>query len=937
MVSPRPPGLPRASLRVVHVAATANGAGWMHEILRDLRARGHDASAIIAGRDGTLAPKLTADGIPFEVLDLDVRSSRSLRDAAARAWALLRLLRRLRPDVVHYHLFPSILIGRFAGWAADVPVRFSMIPGTYYLETPVLSAADAKTVWADTRVIASCEHTRTLYGRFGVPRDHLELIYYGADAKRFAPDRADGGRVRRELGIAADTPTVGIVAYFYPPRPAGPFTPPHLVGRAIKGHDVLLRAIPRILARVPNAVFLLVGEGWGAAGREYEQQLRALADELGVTPSVRFTGAREDVPDTLAAFDVSVQCSLNENLGGSLESLLMARPLVASAVGGLVDSVRHEQTGLLVPPGDPEALGDAITRLLLDRSLAARLGATGRALAVERFTLTKTVDDLEALYTRHAARASRSGGPPRASGYRVTRSAARLLAMPFLVMDLVWSFRRAVRKPRPGAPSQEAGSPRPSRARPHWSLRASARATARFARHLASRAAVAAHLARRIAPLDPTAPPRVIHLAGATENADWLVDICRRLREDGWNVSAIIGAPESGLAAALRSHGIPFQTMPLSFAPDWGRLRILAYLVRMPLAIITLARLFRRERVQVVHTHIFNTIFTGRVAAWIAGVPARVSMVPGPLHLDAALTRTADRLTWWMDDRVIAGSAFTAARYRVAGLRDPRLIVIPYGASAERFDPARADGRRVRREYHVPDDAPLIGLVAYFYPPRSGWQTPPALRGRGLKGHEDFLAAAVRVRDRYPGARFLLVGSGWGPAGESYRQRLMARCRADGLAASVTFTDFRRDVPDVLAACDVAVQCSLSENYGGTIESLLMATPTVATRVGGMPETARDGVTALLVPPANPAALADAILTMIEQPDRAQALARAGRALMLERFEISQTARAIGATYERLLDRRVAPAGTTDRDRTQALGAADEVVDAYLAAQRTGR
>lgn len=128
----------------------------------------------------------------------------------------------------------------------------------------------------------------------------------------------------------------------------------------------------------------------------------------------------------------------------------------------------------------------------------------------------------------------------------------------------------------------------------------------------------------------------------------------------------------------------------------------------------------------------------------------------------------------------------------------------------------------------------------------------------------------------------------------------------DGLAEHVIFTGFRPDVPDILAACDVAVQCSLTENYGGTIESLLMATPTVATRVGGMPETARDGETALLVPPADPEALAAAIMTLIDEPDRARALARAGRALMLERFEIGQTTRAISATYERLLGRRVA-------------------------------
>ena len=711
-----------------------------------------------------------------------------------------------------------------------------------------------------------------------------------------------------------DTPTVGIVAYFYPPLPAGPFTPPHLVGRAIKGHEVLLRAIPTVLARVaPEPCSCWSARAGRRPAAPYEQRLRALAEDLGVTPAVRFTGARDDVPDTLAAFDVSVQCSLNENLGGSLESLLMARPVVASAVGGLVDSIHHEQTEFCSSlREDPEALGDAIARLLLDRALAAWLAASGRALAVERFTLAKTVDDLEALSARHAALTTTGGRPPRAFGYRLARSgrAARGRALsghgaPEVVQtrDSPWAHRSRLRGAIAAAPAVPV--PRGFRGPCSPATRSTIRTAGGVPRRLASRAVLAAHMARRIAPADPTAPPRVIHLAGATDNADWLVDICRRQREDGWDVSAVIGAPEGGLAAALRGEGIPVQTMPLSFAPDWGRLRVLVYLVRVPLAIVTLARLFRRERVQVVHTHIFNTIFTGRIAAWLAGVPARVSMVPGPLHLDAVLTRTADRLTWWMDHQVIAGSAYTAAQYRAVGLGEPRLSVIPYGADAERFDPARADGPRVRREYQVAEGAPLVGLVAYFYPPRSGWQTPPTLRGRGLKGHEYFLAAAARVRERHPDARFLLVGSGWGPAGETYRQRLQARCQADGLADSVIFTGFRRDVPDILAACDVAVQCSLSENYGGTIEALLMARPTVATRVGGMPETARDGQTALLVPPADPAALAAAILTLIDEPERARALARAGRALMLERFELAQTARAIGATYERLLDRRV--------------------------------
>jgi glycosyltransferase involved in cell wall biosynthesis len=404
-------------LRVLHVAGTENGAAWMHEQVRGLRARGHDATGIISGAGGTLASRFTADHIPFEVAELDVFGGKPL-DAARRVFALARVFRRLRPDVVQCHLFSSIILGRMAAWLADVPVRLSMIPGPYYLEAPGLCGIDVRTAPLDTRVIASCEYTRELYERQGVPRTQVELIYYGQDPDRFNPATADGARVRRELGIEPERPVVGDVAYFYPPSPDGPFTPPHLVDRGIKGHETLLRAVPRVLEAMPDAILLLVGEGWGPAGAAYQQQLESLAAELGVTHAVRFTGSRSDIPDTLAAFDVSVQCSLNENLGGSIESLLMARPLVASAVGGLVDAVLHERTGLLVPPGDPEALADAIVRLLQDRPLAQRLATEGRSRALSLLTLDTTVDNLEALYAREMA--GRSG-----DGYRLWRSAWR--------------------------------------------------------------------------------------------------------------------------------------------------------------------------------------------------------------------------------------------------------------------------------------------------------------------------------------------------------------------------------------------------------------------------------------------------------------------------------------------------------------------------------
>ena len=514
-------------------------------------------------------------------------------------------------------------------------------------------------------MIASCEHTRTLYARHGVPDHRVDLVYYGSDARAFDPSCADGARVRRELGLAPSTPTIGIVAYFYPPLPDNPYTPRHLIGRGIKGHDVLLRAMPRVLERVPDAVLLLVGEGWGPTGRAYQDALEALAAELGVAHAVRFTGARSDIPDTLAAFDVSVQCSLSENLGGSLESLLMARPLVASAIGGLVDSVRHEETGLLVPADDSPALADAIIRLLTDRPFAGRLAARGRALALERFTLSKTVDDLEALYGKHAGEfCAGRPMPPRAYGFRARRTVARMLMLPVRARRLFaltsWSIIPTI-------------SARPGRRLPSATLSANW-LRRRFWRTVAF---VRPSFAGPTAGVCPSS--RVIQMAGGTENGEWFVEICRRLGEQGYDVTAIIGAPEGSLAASLGAAGVRYRSMPLSFAPELGRLRVLVYMVRAPIVICRLAYLFRKERVAIVHTYIFNSILMGRIAAWLAGVPCRVSMVPGPLHLEAPLTRWLDRCTWRMDHRVVAGSQWTRDRYRALGLRAPRLISILYG------------------------------------------------------------------------------------------------------------------------------------------------------------------------------------------------------------------------------------------------------------------
>jgi glycosyltransferase involved in cell wall biosynthesis len=823
-------------MRIVHITATAVGAPWLVELAREQRKRGHEVMLLIPSLDGTIAAALEGSGVVCLAASVDVLNGSGIFDRAIRLAKLVRLLRRLTPDVVHSHIINSVVTARLAAWLAGVPIRIGVNAGPLTLESELLRPIELGTAFCDTTSIASCGYTLELFDRYGIePR---ELIFYAADERRFDPARADGARVRRELGVDDGAPLVGMVAYFYPLATNAAVFPPHMIGRGVKGHEVLLHAFARVVAEVPEAKLALVGRGWGAGGDAYERMLKELTRALGIEHAVLFTGERADVPDTLAAFDISVHPSLSDNLGGTLESLLMARPMVVSDIPGYRDTVVPEETGLVVPTGDAAALADAILRLLRDRDFARRLGENGRRRMLERFTLQRCADDYDALMARGAARAE--------DRYRLTTSIGRALALPWRLLPIVSEVRRVQR------------------------------------RHPAVR------------------KPRIAQVAAAWANCDWFVRLCRDLTAHGYDVVAIIDTPRGDLGARLDAEGIRRHAVPMTFAARYDRLRLLAYMLNIPIAALRLARILRRERVDIVHSHIFNSVVIARIAAALVRAK-HVAGIAGPRHLEAAMTRAIDRLTWWLDDVTVAGCRYARDLYASLGAGEPRLDLVYYGADELRFDPVRANPAAVRAALGIADEAPLVVLVANFYPPTRGPQTPPSAVGRGMKGHDDFLAAARIVARQKPAARFVVAGDGQVEKAEAYRARLIAECRNDDvLRDRVIFAGRVEDVPSLLAAADVAVQCSLTENLGGTIEALLMERPVVATRVGGMPESVRDGETGLLVPPSDPAALAAAILRLLDNRGEAEKLGRAGRRLMLERFTATRTADDLDRIYRRL-------------------------------------
>lgn len=392
---------------------------------------------------------------------------------------------------------------------------------------------------------------------------------------------------------------------------------------------------------------------------------------------------------------------------------------------------------------------------------------------------------------------------------------------------------------------------------------------------------------------------RVAQIVPVSANSPWFADICGEMARRGFDVCAIIDSANGNLGERLTKIGIRHYKVPMHFAQDLDRARLPFYLIGLPISALKIAKILRRERIDIAHSHIFVGNVVTRMARFFTRA-RNIASAAGPRHLEAPLTRMVELMTWRNDAALMAGCEYTAALYRAAGVPSDRVQCIYYGPPAERFDPARVDPMSFRRDLGIAADVPLIGLVAYFYPPMRGPQAPPVTRGVDLKGHDHFLAAARIVVKRFPEARFVLVGNGPNPLGEQYRQSLIDACRADGFDAHVFFPGRRNDIAEVLASFDVAVQCSLSETLGGTIEALLMERPTIATSVGGMPESVRHEETGLLVPPADPVALAAAIERLLTNRDEAARFGRAGRALMLDRFTLARTGADLSTLYERV-------------------------------------
>jgi glycosyltransferase involved in cell wall biosynthesis len=321
-----------------------------------------------------LAPDLA--GVPLDACGVQA-------EGWARAGEIGRLARfmgRLKPDIVNAHLFRATAVAApVARWQRIPAVvetyhgregwRLGGLRGSFLPDRLVCRLLD--------RVIAVSEAARDfLVAGKGYPAAKVTVVPNGRDLSVFTPGRAREP-VRKELGLDGAVPLAGVVGRL----------------ETQKGHVHLLEAWPRVRRELPDARLLVVGDG------SLRVSLEARARALGVADSILWAGFRADVARVLDALDLLVLPSLYEGMPlTAIEASAMARPVVATAVDGTPEVVRHGETGLLVPPGDPGALAGAVLEVLRHPERAAALGARGRGWVLHHFDLDTQVERTARVY-----------------------------------------------------------------------------------------------------------------------------------------------------------------------------------------------------------------------------------------------------------------------------------------------------------------------------------------------------------------------------------------------------------------------------------------------------------------------------------------------------------------------------------------------------------
>ncbi len=372
----------------LHVDTARTWRGGQNQVLltvNGLRSIGQRA-ALVAHPDGELRRRVE------EGLDLIPIAPRTEMDLSA-AWKFSRIIKRLAPDLVHAHdphgvAMAALALSMGSAKGGSAPSLVASRRVDFHLKGSSFSR------WKYRQVdcfIAASEAIRQMIVADGIPADRTVTVHEGIDVDHVLA--APAVNVHELFWLPHHAPVVGNVAALVP----------H------KGQRYLIEAAHLVVQQVPDARFVILGEG------ELREHLEKQVHEHHLEKHVLLPGFRTDALGCIKGFDLFVMSSVAEGLGTSLlDAMACARPIVATRAGGIPEIVEDEVNGLLVPPRDHTALAHAIVRALKDEDLRRRMGEAGFARVRERFTVERMVAETAAVYARVAGRPHAAGteNPP---------------------------------------------------------------------------------------------------------------------------------------------------------------------------------------------------------------------------------------------------------------------------------------------------------------------------------------------------------------------------------------------------------------------------------------------------------------------------------------------------------------------------------------------
>jgi glycosyltransferase involved in cell wall biosynthesis len=367
--------------RVLYLVDTLNVGGTetqvAHVALR-LRSRAHDVVVGCLHAEGSLLEVLKRGNVPI----VEFRKGKTLLslNGLYQLFRLAHFLCRGRFHAVHSHDLWSNLLGIPAAWLARIPIIISSRRYLADLEwyTPWRSAVMRVIYRLSTHVTVNSRSVRDLLARRdSLSPEKIQVLNNAVDVDRFAT--AQGDREHLFPGTGSHSKLIAVVANMY---------------SRVKGHTYLISAASTVCRDIPEAIFVLIGDG--KERPNLEQQVR----QAGLEKNFLFLGSRGDVPELLACCDLFVLPSEAEALPNALlEAMAAGLPVVSTCVGGVPEIISNAVNGLLVPPNDPHALAEAILRILQNPDFAKQLSQAGQEMVRTRFGFDRLLADLEQLYT----------------------------------------------------------------------------------------------------------------------------------------------------------------------------------------------------------------------------------------------------------------------------------------------------------------------------------------------------------------------------------------------------------------------------------------------------------------------------------------------------------------------------------------------------------